>query len=67
MTIDPHETGSLVLLGDARRGFSGTVHALKGDNAESSSGGTKSTNAGTEPDSKSIAESDAESKSRTNR
>ena len=25
MTIDPHETGSLVLLGDARRGFSGTV------------------------------------------
>lgn len=36
MTIDLHESGSVRLLGHARRGFSGTVHALKGGNAESS-------------------------------
>ena len=36
MTIDPHESGSVRLLGHARRGFSGIVQALKGGNAESS-------------------------------
>ncbi|MGB3447153.1 MAG: FeoA family protein [Xanthobacteraceae bacterium] len=36
MTFDPHETGPVVLLGNARRGFSGTVRALKGGNAVSS-------------------------------
>ena len=36
MTINLHESGSVRLLGNARRGFSGTVQALKGGNAESS-------------------------------
>ncbi|MBN8959849.1 MAG: ferrous iron transport protein A [Rhizobiales bacterium] len=36
MTIDLHESDSVRLLGNARRGFSGTVQALKGGNAESS-------------------------------
>jgi ferrous iron transport protein A len=36
MTIDLHESDPVRLLGQARRGFSGTVQALIGGNAESS-------------------------------
>lgn len=36
MTLDPDHSGPVSLLGNARRGFTGTVAALKGDNALSS-------------------------------
>lgn len=36
MTLDPDPSGPASLLGNARRGFAGTVQALKGDNALSS-------------------------------
>ncbi|MCO5131374.1 MAG: ferrous iron transport protein A [Xanthobacteraceae bacterium] len=36
MTLDPDPSGPASLLGHARRGFTGTVQALKGDNALSS-------------------------------